>query len=183
MGWHWGILASSGGAAGAFDLLTATVLSTTTASVTFSNLNTYSNYKHLQIRAVMQDDATTNLNRMDLQFNSDTGTNYTYHYLNGNGSSVSSSAGTSQNKLQFFDVITGSSDTNRFGAAIIDILDFSNTNKNKTVRSLGGGLGSSETDISLGSGVWLNTAAITSITIFGNFSYTTGSRFSLYGVK
>jgi hypothetical protein len=178
-------VAGAGAAAGgsAYDLLETTLITTTTASVTFSNLNNYSDYKHLQIRAVMQDNATTNLNRMDLQFNSDTGANYTYHYVNGNGSTVSSSAGTSQNKLQFFDVINGTGDTSRFGVAILDILDFSNTNKNTTVRCIGGGISSSENDISLGSGLWLNTAAVTSISIFGAFSYTANSRFSLYGVK
>jgi len=185
MGWHWGILAASGaGAAGAYDLLTTTVLSTTTASVTFSSLGSYSDYKHLQIRAVTKDDAgSTNLNRIDIRLNSDSGSNYTYHYLNGNGSTVASSAGTSQTRLQFFDVIGGGNDTNIYGAAVIDILDFSSSSKNTTVRSIGGGLAGSETDISLGSGVWLNTAAVTSIQIFGNFNYAAGSRFSLYGWK
>jgi hypothetical protein len=184
MGWHWGILASSGGKAGAFDLLETTVLSTATTTITFSSLGSYAAYKHLQIRAVMKDQAgSPNLNRIDMRFNSDTGSNYTYHYLNGNGSSVNSSAGTSQTKLQFFDMIGGGSDTNIYGAAIIDILDFSSANKNKTVRVLGGGNAGSESDISLGSGAWLSTSAITSISIFGNWDYAAGSRFSLYGVK
>jgi len=176
--------AGGGVAANSFDLLETTILTTTTATITFSNLNSYSAYKHLQIRAVMKDDAgSANLNRVDMRFNSDTGSNYTYHYLNGNGTVMESAAATSQTRLQFFDVIAGGSDTYTYGAIVIDILDFSNTSKNSTVRSLGGGIAGSERDISLASGAWLNTAAITSISIFGNFNYASGSRFSLYGIK
>jgi hypothetical protein len=177
-------VAGAGAAAGAgYDLLETTILSTTTASVTFSSLDSYSAYKHLQIRAVMKDNAgSTNLNRMDVRFNSDQGSNYTYHYLNGTGSNVGSSAGTAQSRLQFFDVIGGGSNNLRYGSIILDILDFNNASKNKTVRGFGGGFVASENDISLSSGVWLNTNAITSIEIFGNFNYAAGSRFSLYGI-
>jgi hypothetical protein len=72
---------------------------------------------------------------------------------------------------------------NQYGAMVIDILDPFETTKNTVIRALGG-FASSE--ISLNSGVWLNTAALTSLTFskYGeNGGYETGSRFSLYGIK
>ena len=177
MGWHWGILASSGGAAGAFDLLQTTVLSSSASSVTFSSLGSYSDYKHLQLRVL----AKHNSANIKLTFNSDTGANYAWHRLFGDGSSVTSGAGTSQN------YILGnawSSDTaNIFGASVTNILDFSNTSKNTTIRSLSG-QNTASPIISLGSGFWNNTAAVTTIKIetFSD-SFVAGSRFSLYGIK
>ena len=95
-----GILAVAGagaaGGGGAFDLLETTVLGSDTASVTFSNLNTYSAYKHLQIRLVARSTNASASRSVRIQFNGDTASNYAYHYLLGDGSSVSSDASTSQ---------------------------------------------------------------------------------------
>ena len=76
------------------------------------------------------------------------------------------------------------SSTNHFGAVIMDILDYGNTNKNKTVRALSGAA-SAANQIMLSSDLWANTAAITSLTVTcsGGGYYTTGSRFSLYGIR
>lgn len=68
--------------------------------------------------------------------------------------------------------------------SIVDILDFSSTTKNKTVRTLTGSAYSATQQIKLMSGSWSNTAAITSITLFEiPGAYQAGSRFSLYGLK
>jgi hypothetical protein len=67
-------------------------------------------------------------------------------------------------------------------AFVCDILDPFETTKNKTIRSLAGyGSGG---NVNLYSGLWINTSALTSITILassGNFA--SASRFSLYGIK
>lgn len=177
MGWHWGILASSGGgAAGAYDLLETTLVTGTPSSVTFSNLNTYSQYKHLQIRQVLQGADGTNYN---IQFNSDTGSNYAFHFLYGTGSTVASSAATSQTYIRGRKT-NSSYGANVFSASIVDILDFNNTSKNTTTRHLDEGAGL----IWFGSGFWNNTAAVTSITISpAAGTWNSGCRFSLYGVK
>lgn len=167
-----------------FDLLQTTLISTNTASVTFSNLGNYSDYKHLQIRGTGRtDDGSVLYVRM----NGDTSTVYSYHGLQGNGTSVSSSATSSANiMIALFPLANAGNTTNIFSGFVIDILDFSNTNKNTTMRSFGGNSQAAgfNTALALRSGLWNNTAAVTSLTFTnsgGNF--VSGTRLSLYGVK
>lgn len=176
-----GILASSGGGAGgSFELISTTTLGSTQASVTF-DVSTYaSTYKHLQIRKMARADVSDWSSH--IRFNSDTGSNYSWHQLGGDGSSVFSSAGTSQTQM-----LVGkqpvTSDANNFTADVIDILDPFVTTKNTTIRSFNGYAGTAPVVI-LRSGAWYNTAAVTSITVTqlsGNF--VSGSRFSIYGIK
>lgn len=176
MGWHWGILASSGGAAGAYELIQTALVSVNGVGPTFTNIP--QTYKHLQIRFTSAS-STSSVSDALLRLNGDTGSNYVWHELQGNGSSVSSFANTSQTIMR---VATqpANTQTNIFAAGIIDILDYANTNKNTTIRTLAGNT-SIDRRIHLYSGLWLNTAAVTSITILGDPQIN--SRFSLYGVK
>jgi hypothetical protein len=182
-----GILASSrNGGAGSFDLISTTILGSSAASVTFDVTGLGSTYKHLQIRAVTRFSSGTN--PMIMRFNSDsTYTNYRTHWLWGNGSSVSSDTrqasgytGMSVNQ----DAIGSDFTANVFGPSVIDILDPFSSSKNKTVRSLVGTPGTYN-NVRLQSGLWMNTAAVTSITLldYGSSNFITGSRFSIYGVK
>jgi hypothetical protein len=180
-----GILAQSrqAVATGAFDLLESTVLGSSQASISFTNLTTKyaATYKHLQIRAVSRSTDANNTNGVLIRFNSDSGSNYAQHVLFGNGSSVASAAGTSQT----FGVIglSSRSGDSSFSPHVTDILDAFNTSKNKTTRSL---VGSMATDllVQLRSNAWFNTASITSIEVIQNSaSFTSGTRFSLYGIK
>jgi hypothetical protein len=179
------ISASVSGFDSDYELITTTVLSTATETVTFSNLGDYSStYKHLQIRMTAKLNVETGSSEALLRFNSDTGSNYAYHDLTGNGSSVTSAAATSQTYMLTTAFPNSNSANNRFGAGVIDILDPYSTSKNTTVRTLSGQLDFA-TRMRFSSGVWLNTNSITSITIIGNPTYNmqSGSRFSLYGVK
>jgi hypothetical protein len=157
------------------------------ASITFAGIpNTY---KHLQIRYVGKWNYTTaaDFTNTILAFNSDAGANYAYHSLRGNGSAASATAGASQNKifLQVFMPSNHSSETDIFGAGVIDILDYQNTSKNKTVRGIGGFDRNGSGWSGLASGLWMNTAAISSITITNDsgLAWTQNSQFSLYGIK
>lgn len=72
--------------------------------------------------------------------------------------------------------------------AIIDLLDYKNTNKAKTVRSFHGASTNSthyNDGVGLTGGVWSGTAAINSLRFYldGGNSYTAGTRISLYGIK
>ena len=182
-----GILAVAGAGAGggaAYDLLETTLISSNTASVTFSSLGSYSNYKHLQLRIVARDDTTEQTWAM--QLNGDTGSNYARHALRGNGSSVSSFNTTSATQMSILYFASGgNAGANIFGSAIVDILDFSNTSKNTTVRSFTGVAGGPNNGIYLYSGLWNNTSAVTSITVkpFTTGNFVSGTRLSLYGIK
>ena len=171
-----------GGTADAYELISTTVLSSNTASVTFSGLGTSAAaYKHLQIRAVHKQDGASNA--LYVRFNGDSGANYSSHYLDGNGSAVSSYGVGSQTSIYWYGVPGSSDAANTYGASVMDILDWSSTSKNKTLRSLSGWI-STYKGIELASGAWLNTSALSSVSIFaGAGNWTIGSRFSLYGLK
>lgn len=169
-----------------FELIESVFVASNTASVTFNNLNQYANeYKHLQIRAAGKGSGNsfeeTNVN---LRFNGDTGSNYSYHYMNGLGSSVNSGSGTSQNFMNVGKFADSGVATAIFGAIVIDILDSYSTTKNKTVRSFYGKYSSaSYPRVGLYSGSWMNTNSLTSIQVLPDGNFVAGSRFSLYGIR
>jgi hypothetical protein len=173
---------------GAYDsLATVTVPSGGLSSITFAAIpNTY---KHLQIRYLSKWNYTVaaDFTNTVLTFNSDAGTNYAYHSLRGNGSAAVAAGGGNQPALylQVFMPSNHSSETNVFGAGIIDILDYQNTSKNKTVRGLGGFDRNGSGFSGLASGLWASTAAVSSITITGDsgLGWVQNSQFTLYGVK
>jgi len=116
--------------------------------------------------------------------NSDTGSNYSVHGIFGNGSTVGSFGLTSQTKGRLFTIGNAVESSNIFGAGVTDILDFSSTSKNTTVRSLGGIAGTTDS-IRLNSFAYLSTSAVTSLFLYleSGTNFVAGSRFSLYGIK
>jgi hypothetical protein len=184
-----GVLAVAGaGAAGggnSYDLLETTTLGTAAASVTFSNLNNYSDYKHLQVRYTVRTSRAQSFDTMLTRLNSDSGSNYARHSLVGDGSSVSSEASTSQTSVNSVRIIGNNATANIFAAGVVDILDFSNSSKNTTLRFLTGRLETGLNEIGLTSGLWNNTAAVTSVQFLPGTgpNFNIGCRFSLYGIK
>lgn len=182
--------AVASGATSAFDLLETTTLSTTTTSVTFSNLNNYaSSYKHLQIRVGCRTTNTTNSSeRMNARFNGVTSGSYAWHFLGSiNGAAIVSEDSSSVTAMAVGESPRGDQSQMR-AYSIIDILDFASTNKNKITRSLSGYVGQDTLNqgaVRLGSGLFVNTSAITSVTLFddGGYDFESGSIFSLYGLK
>ena len=160
-----------------FHHLETVRLSSSAASVTFSNLSRYSDFQHLQIR-ISNKSAGIN-SQLYLKFNGDSGSNYVIHELLGTGSNIESYAGVSQSRIQLVQMPP----TTGFTGGVVDILDPFETTKNKTTRMFSGQAEGVFNQIRLGSGLWLNTSAITSITLEGGVSISAGSRFSLYGLK
>ena len=78
--------------------------------------------------------------------------------------------------------------TSTFGAAIIDILDYTSTNKYRTTKVLTGYDDNSSGTVQLLSSLYKNSTAITSLTFANEYSslgYNLAeySSFALYGVK
>jgi hypothetical protein len=172
-----GIMASSRPAfelVGSYDSLAAVTIGTAVSSITFAGIP--SGYKHLQIRALTL--TTTASNGALLEFNGDTtSSNYRTHFVYGSGSgSGVASNGTSIYTPNFQGA------TSSPGSAMIDILDYSNTNKNKVVRCLDGYDANGSGYIGFTSGLWLSTAAITSIK-FSSTNFQPNAQFALYGIK
>ena len=184
-----GILNSQAAGAGglaAYDLLETQTLASSASSVTFTGLDSYTDYKHLQIRYTLRGvDNSANLDLIKWTFNSTSGGSaYAYHRLRGYNSTVSSSASSSESYIYSGVFPDDGQPAGMFGAGVADILDFSSTSKNTTLRSFEGGISPSFTSVYFSSGLYNSTDAITSITMTSTYSgWVANSRISLYGVK
>lgn len=160
-----------------FALQTVSLGSAGAASITFSSIP--STYKHLQLRIMSLGSADV-AQGLNARYNGDTNSNYSSYWLYGNGSTVGAS-GTTNDTIQYFGFNLYSSFPT---ISIVDILDYANTDKFKTMRCLTGNDRNGSGQVWLFSGAWRNSNAITSITIAPNSGNFNGnSQFILYGVK
>lgn len=169
-----------------YESIATITVSSTTPSITFSSIP--STYKHLEIRAVIRNTRTSDRSGSPaMRFNGDTGANYVYHRSYADGATVGGDYGPSQSSMYAVGMATNLNTSGIFGVAIWNILDYTSTNKYKTIRVLAGMDNNRTTDVgSVGicSGSWRNTNAITSITILPNVNdWAVGSTFALYGIK
>ena len=115
------------------SIATVNVGSGGASTVSFSSIP--STYKHLQVRLIARGDYPGNNDNIVMYFNSDSATtNYTDHRLRGDGASVYANGTTNFQVIANVTFTAGTALTNNFGVGYIDILDYANTNKNKTVR-------------------------------------------------
>jgi hypothetical protein len=170
---------------GAYFPIATTTLASSAASVTFGSIP--STYTHLQVRAIARSTTSgTAQDEIQLTMNGDTGSNYAYHFVYGNGSNAVAANGVSQTYIRSAFAPRASATTSSFGGLVLDVLDYKNTSKNTTIRSLSGGdLNNTEGLIALCSGLWINTSAVTSLTFkpeSGN-NFPQYTSFTLYGIK
>lgn len=182
-----GILASAQTAAtlSSYEsIATVTVGAGGQSSITFSSIGT--TWKHLQIRGISRsDDSAQAYSQTKLTINGVT-TNYTLHQIEAQGAgSAGAYALTGQANTLFECTIADGSSANIYGATVIDILDYQDTNKYKTFRILAGYDANGSGRMGFTSGMTTaNTNAVTSVTLaprFGNFKQYT--QFALYGIK
>lgn len=169
---------------GAYDsIATTTVGAGGATDITFSSIP--ATYTHLQIRLIGRSNRAANLDSLRLQVNSDTASNYAEHGLYGDGASAGAFAGTSQAYIQFYRIAGANAGASTFGAIYIDILDYANTSKFKTARSIGGADNNGSGEIYLTSGLWSSTSAITSLKLYPGVgtNFTQYSHFALYGIR
>lgn len=144
-----------------------------TSSIDFTSIP--STFKHLQIRYTSTGTSTGN---EIIRFNSDSGSNYSWHVVYGNGSGTALAASGASTAFSYL----GNINTSAPNAGIVDILDYANTSKYKTMRALCGTDTNSSGEVGLFSGVWQSTSAINAISIsFSNIAQN--SHFALYGIK
>jgi hypothetical protein len=166
---------------GMFAIATVALTSTQT-SIVFSGIP--SNYTHLQLRGIGRGNFTYSL-PLDgtVYLNGDTtNANYYNHAMYGTGSgSGGTNAGATPELQNFF--AGANQTTNVFGSIVMDILDYSNTGKNTTIRYCGGVDNNGSGQITFGSVLWNNTAAVTSVSMYVDGSWIAGTHLALYGIK
>lgn len=175
----------------AFESIATATGTGSSGTITFSSIP--STYQHLQIRYIAKDNSIDIGVALNIQFNSDTGSNYYYHALIGDGSAASATnSGGLNNRIVIGNAVTASQTSapnmaNIMGVGIIDIHDYASTSKYKVVRHLTGldaNYATTVANIRMTSANWNSTSAINSIRLYsttGNF--TTASTFALYGIK
>lgn len=186
----WASGAQAAAAGGSFESIATISVSSNQASVTFSSIP--GTYKHLQIRGISRQNRTAGANVIltgRIYLNSDTASdnNYTLHGLYGDGVSPSAYGGASVGPFLIYSAGNNGAIANNTGAVIIDILDYADTNKYKTMRSLSGLDNNGSGTIAFQSSLWRSTSAITSITLKAyndvDTYFAQYSHFALYGIK
>ena len=110
-----------------------------------------------------------------LQFNSDTGANYSFTGINGNGSAASSFRAAGTTSIALGEMRTYSS------TIILNIQNYSNATTNKTLLSRAN---TASDFVQAIVGLWRNTSTVNSITLgLSASTYSTGTTFTLYGIK
>jgi hypothetical protein len=182
-----GIVASSQQSAfistGSYEsIATATVGSTSVGRVDITSIP--STYQHLQVRITGRN--TFNSSGMvscSLTLNDGDGN---IHYLSGDGSSAFTDYNSAISYPFNLSLPGVNATANAHGAAIIDILDYANTNKTKVLRSFSGSDLNGSGVVRLNSSLFDSTSAVSKISLWvynnaANLSqYTT---VALYGIK
>jgi hypothetical protein len=174
----------AGGGGAAFESIATATGTGSSGTITFSSIP--STYTHLQIRGIGRTTtAATGFDDLLVRFNSDSSASYTYHALTGDGSTASAFGGTAQTSAVIVDGLYRNNVTaNTMTGLIIDLADYAVTTKNKTLRTFNGGDVNGSGKIYLQSHLWINTAAVSSITLVASgTNFGTQSVFSLYGIK
>ena len=159
--------------ASTYTPIATTTLTSGATSVTFSSISG----AYTDLVLICNGSTAANANNY-LQFNSDTGSNYSATRLSGDGTAASSARNTSQTQmlLDGFGYWTSTYEGNK----IIHIMNYSNTTTNKTVLTRSN-TASKGTDVLVG--LWRSTAAITSVKFNSDSTIQAGSTFTLYGIK
>ena len=182
-------LGAGGVAIGDFESIATVTVGTAAATVEFTSIP--ATYTHLQIRASLQSTrATYPIDKLFWRFNSDTGSNYSSHQFISNHETVESLTDNTTS-ISGSDLISTSAYESGlvFGSLILDILDYTNTNKFKTCLAIAGTDSNGLVSGFRGrqgfvSGNYRSSSAITSVTFraeSGNIDVD--SKFALYGVK
>ena len=158
-----------------YEAIATTTTSGSASSVTFSSITgTYTDL------VIIVNGGTSTSADLHIQFNGDTGTNYSRTVLTGTGSVANSSR---QSSVAYYRVDQSGFLSTSFPNfnAIINVMNYSNATTYKTPISRSN---NAATGVDTSVGLWRNTAAITSITLFPDVgTLTDGSTFTLYGIK
>lgn len=153
-----------------YTLIASTTLTSSATEVTFSGIAAGGD---LVLVSSIKTSSATNPR---IQFNGDTGSNYSLVNMAGDGGAPSSSTSTTLIALNFF----ATSSTTQANLSTTQISDYSATDKHKSVLIRNG---SADRQAEAIAARWANTAAITSIrvhVILGNMGI--GSTFHLYKI-
>lgn len=156
------------------------------ASISFTSIP--ATYQHLQLRLILRGESGAGYgNTSLLRFNGSSTNIYAYHTIQTiDGSTVYADYDINRSNIPSMRAPSQYFAANIFGAGVIDILDYANTNKFKTTRTLGSfDTNGGTSTVQLSSGLWRSTSAINEITITDDSAsgFSRYSHVALYGIK
>jgi len=169
---------------GDYESIATTLLNGNQNTITFDNIA--STYKHLQFRILGRCTAASPTENIYLRFNNvSSGSLYATHQLAGGGTDASASAQSSADETYQALITASSASANIFGVSVIDILDYKDTNKFKTIKTLSGADTNGGGFALQRSGLWRSTNAITRIDCFasGAINLVANTHIALYGIR
>jgi hypothetical protein len=129
---------------------------------------------------VFQTNGTVSVSAPYIQFNSDTGSNYSRTTLSGNNSNQATSSRDTNQTFVYLPSASSTDTSNNRYVNLVHINNYSNTTTYKTLLSRAN---SASTGVDAIVGLWRSTSAITSITLgISSGNYSSGGVFSLYGI-
>ena len=160
-----------------YDLLDSTTLASSASSVTFSSIS--QDYRDL---VLVIDSLTSSAAQVSFRLNSDTGSNYSRVWAEGYSGGSIESQSTTEGLVRLADETY--SNTSRGYLATINFMDYSATDKHKTMLSRTGRGTTPFEGTNMTASRWANTAAITTIQLLnaGGQNFLADSTFRLYGI-
>lgn len=166
--------------ASTYEPIATTTLGSANSTITFSSIpSTYTDLK-----LVFTNTVSVAGSNYILRFNSDTASNYSLTYLDGNGTSASSGRNTSQTYIYLTTSISPSTTIPAF--ITCDVFSYANTSVYKTslinISLDKNGSGNTTSMV----GLWRSTSAINSITLFVSSTpntFNAGTTATLYGIR
>ena len=157
--------------ASTYTPLATQTLGGATSSVSFSSIA--STYTDL----VLVIDGTVGSNcGIQLKFNSDSGSNYSFTRMTGDGSSATSDRSSNATFMELGYYVSSTRNMN-----ILQIMNYSNTTTYKTVLNR-----ANAQSVNIGAQayveMWRNTSAINAISLSASGNFSTGSTFTIYGI-
>jgi hypothetical protein len=165
---------------GTYEKIATTTLGSAAATVTFSSIP--ATYTDLVLVAYAANTGSDAVNTGYMQYNSDSGNNYSDTIVYTEGDTPTSFRTTNSNAIGFW-TIMGNTNSNRRSTIVVQFQNYSNTTTYKTTLNRIATATSSGGWTNMSVGTWRNTNAITSILVGGGTNWLSDSTFTLYGIK
>ena len=159
--------------------LATVTISTTTNTLTFGSIP--AGYRDLVIQGATRSTRAAVTEDLLLRLNGDTGSNYTGVFMLGSSGGAQSVTSSTTSFAVASNTTANTGTANVFSSFVGQVMDYSATDKHKTILQRNGG--GNQDQVWAGAGRWANTGATTSLTLYyaiGNIAV--GTTFSLYGV-
>jgi hypothetical protein len=159
-----------------YEPIATQTLGSASGTVTFSSIS--GSYTDIICQANFGTSATTNVK---MRINSDSASNYSLTYIDGNGTTAVSGR-TSSSTAIYFTASSWYAATGFSNILSVNLMNYSNTTTNKTILTR---YGSASAGTLAFAGLWRSTSAINALefTTDGSETFSTGSTFTLYGIK